>query len=180
MLNHKGTQPIRTQRLLLRQFTEDDGAEMYENWTGDEQVALYVSWHKHKNVEESKTIAKSWAYSYRFPHSYNWGIELDGRLIGNIAVVRLVERDLMCEVGFCLSRDYWNQGIMTEALKAVIEYLFSVGFHRVSCLHKVENSASGRVLQKAGMGFEGILKGYARRKDGGFSDSAVYGIINNN
>ena len=56
------------------------------------------------------------------------------------------------EIGFKLKRDYWNKGITTEALSAVMNFLFNeVGMHRITAKHDIENPASGIVLQKCGM-----------------------------
>jgi ribosomal-protein-alanine N-acetyltransferase len=69
-------------------------------------------------------------------------------------------------------------GLMSEALAAVMDYLFrEVGFHRVQARHDVDNPASGRVMQKCGMSFEGILKEAKLQREGRFSDLALYGAI---
>ncbi|HEY8392736.1 MAG TPA: GNAT family protein [Capillibacterium sp.] len=84
----------------------------------------------------------------------------------------------MCEIGYCLSKRYWNQGIMTEALKAVIAYLIKeVGFKRVQAVHQVENPASGRVMIKAGMKHEGRLRGYVLNNRNELVDCEMYAIL---
>ena len=84
-----------------------------------------------------------------------------------------------CEVGYCIGHDFWNKGITSEALSAVIQFLFEeVGLHRIMAKHDVENPASGEVMKKCGMTYEGRLKEYYLRQDGTYSDSLVYGILN--
>jgi ribosomal-protein-alanine N-acetyltransferase len=69
-------------------------------------------------------------------------------------------------------------GIMTEALLAVMDFLFSeVGMHRIAAFHDEQNDASGRVMQKAGMVYEGKLREDRMRKDGTYSDMCIYGIL---
>ena len=57
------------------------------------------------------------------------------------------------EIGYCLSRKYWNQGLMTEACKAFIKYLFDIGFTKVLIKAVVENIGSNRVIEKCGFKF---------------------------
>ena len=67
---------------------------------------------------------------------------------------------------------------MTEALSAVMDYLFdTVGFHRISLRHDIQNPASGRVMQKCGMRLEGITRGERKRADGSWADICNYGLL---
>ena len=91
-------------------------------------------------------------------------------LRGNIEKLKL-------EIGYVLSDYYWGRGIMPEAGKVVISYLFEEGFNRIQALHDEENPKSGRVMQKIGMEYEGTLKQYEKRSDGKFSNCKIYAII---
>ncbi len=83
-----------------------------------------------------------------------------------------------CEVGYCIGYDYWNKGFTSEALAAIMTYLFAeVGMHRIWAKHDVENPASGAVMQKCGMIYEGRFKEYYLRHDGTYSDALVYGMV---
>ena len=82
-----------------------------------------------------------------------------GKVIGNISVVKLNENTEAADIGYCMSKSYWGQGLMPEALTAVIKYLFDVvGLNRVAASHDVNNPKSGRVMDKTGMIQEGILR----------------------
>ena len=82
-----------------------------------------------------------------------------GKVIGNISVVRLIESIDAAEMGYCMSQAYWGQGLMPEALKTVMDYLFdTVGLNRIAACHDANNPKSGRVMEKAGMKLEGILR----------------------
>lgn len=179
MLNHKGTVTIETERLVLRRFTREDTSCIFENWANDADVCRYMRWTPHKDKEETGSILKSWLDSYKRESFYQWAITLKPKTepIGAIALFVVNESDLCGDVGYCIGKKYWGQGIMTEALKAVLNFAFtSVGFNRIEAYHSVKNPASGRVMQKAGMTFEGMAK-QKYRSIAGFEDSSMYSII---
>ena len=81
-------------------------------------------------------------------------------------------------MGYCMSTDYWNKGIMTEALNGVIHYLFcTVGVHRIQAEHDTMNPASGKVMSKCGMIYEGTKRKMVRNHDGEWVDLAQYSIL---
>lgn len=111
---------------------------------------------------------------------YNWSLELKdiGEIIGQISLVDLNEKYLSCEVAFTIGRSFWNKGLTTEGLNAIINYLFNeVGMNRIEARHNTLNIASGVVMQKVGMKFEGILRQVEINKHGEFYDLAVYSIL---
>lgn len=144
---------IKTERLLLRPFTESDAEAMYKNWTYDERVARYCRWYPHGSIEITEQLLNMYLNEASEGFDYRWGIELtDGsELIGCIDVVGISEDSKTAEVGYVLSYDYWNRGIMSEALEAVINKLFDDGFEVVCAEHHVDNIASGKVMEKCGM-----------------------------
>lgn len=131
-------------------------------------------------MEVTKEIIEQWISEYRNNNVYNWAIELKGigEIIGGISIVKLDEKNYSCEIGYCMSRKYWGKGIMSESLRAVINYLFSeVGFNRIAAKHDTNNIASGKVMIKSGMKYEGTLREVKVRDDKEFYDLAVYGIL---
>ena len=178
MLNHSGSRILHTERLVLRPYRPDDSAQIFGNWASDTKVADHVSWDIHSSVEMTQSLVKQWAESYASPTVYRWGIELEGILIGDIAVVRWQEKEESCEIGYCLGSLYWNRGLMTEALKRVIDYLMDdVGFRRIMLCHDTKNPASGRVMEKCGLKKEGVFREMKKRKDGTWMDVAFYAIL---
>jgi len=178
MLTHQGTQLLRTARLLLRPYTEHDADMMFANWANDEEVCRYLTWPPHGDIEVTRGIVRDWAACYGNDCYYHWGITLAGELIGDIAVVRWSEQNACAALGYCLGCQWWGRGIMTEALTAVTRYLLEqIGFHRIQLEHDRDNPASGRVMQKAGLRYEGCLQGGVRRRDGSFGDKCIYGAI---
>ena len=80
-------------------------------------------------------------------------------LNGDISLLSVDEKNEKAIVGYCLSRKHWRKGIMPEALEEVLRYLFAeVGFQRIESSHAVPNPASGRVMEKCGLLYEGTFR----------------------
>ena len=176
-LKHKGTVPIETIRLLLRRFRLEDANDMFRNWASDPEVCKYLSWGPYTEPGPCQRRVSAWVNSYDFHNTYVWAIELKGtsRVIGSSSVEISNDSIKSCEVGYCIGRPYWNRGIMTEALRAVMHFLFyEVGYRMIIAKHDVLNTASGRVMQKVGMEFVRLEKQVGKRKDGSYYDCAVY------
>lgn len=178
-MKHLGTKRIETSRLILRPFVMEDAEAMYRNWASDPEVTKYLTWPAHNSVEVSKMVLTDWAAAYEKPDSYQWAIELKeiGEPIGSISVVSHNDRAELAHIGYCLGKVWWGRGIMTEALQAVMNFLFDeVGVQRVESRHDPRNGGSGAVMRKCGMKFEGCL----RRSDWnnqGICDADWYAIL---
>lgn len=178
-MNHQGTAFLHTGRLLLRPYRDGDAEAMYLNWASDERVCRHLTWPPHESLAFTRRLVEDWTASAMNDHFYHWGITLEDQLIGDISVVRWSEQHQFAEIGYCLGYAWWGQGFMTEALASVIHYLFdTVGFHRVSLAHDTCNPASGRVMQKAGLQYEGTQWQALKRQDGTWADLALYSAIN--
>ena len=162
-----GMRIIETERLILRPFTLDDAPAMFERWASDPEVTRYLTWQPHPNVDVTRAYLAALVAKYPAGDSFDWAIDLKGvGVIGSIGVVGYREETEAAELGYCLSRAHWGQGIMPEALKAVLDFLFEeAGCLRVSAKHDIANPKSGRVMEKAGMKYEGTLRraGYNNR-----------------
>lgn len=180
MLEHKGTKELITKRLKLRRFILSDATSMYKNYANDERVTKFLSWKSYKCFEDVEDYLSDLIRQYDNLNVYHWAIEMDNDIIGSISTIAINDKNCNCEVGYCLGYDYWNKGITTEALNAVMSFLFSeVGIYRIMAKHDVENPSSGKVLQKCNMTYEGRLRDYYQRHDGTYSDSLVYSILRN-
>lgn len=178
MVSHKGTQEIHTKRLALRRFWEEDAPAMFKNWASDPEVTKYLTWQAHPRLEATKALLAAWSKRYETASVYNWAVEWQGELIGNISVTSAQEEHLSCEIGYCFGRAYWGKGFATEALIAVLDFLFGqVGFHRVTAVHDGANVASGRVMRKAGLRFEGTRRQAYRRRNGSYADIQCYALL---
>lgn len=149
MLNHKGTQEIRTERLLLRKIRAEDYHDMHQ-YMIKEEVAKYVTWNVHKSLAETKQLCAFWVSQYADNNKYHWAIVFENKVIGNLEIVQLI--DTTAFIGWQIDSDYWNMGIMTESGTAVRNYMFSeIGIDKLNAAHIRQNVGSGRVMQKIGM-----------------------------
>lgn len=154
MIIPNGSRPLETERLILRPFRESDGESMFKNWASDPMVTRYVTWEPHTDVSNTRALCKMWEDESKDPKSFRWAIVLKetGEPVGSIDIVALHEDELKGEIGYCSGQVCWGKGIMTEAFKAVMTYLFGeCGFESISGRYDVRNPASGRVMEKCGM-----------------------------
>ena len=144
---------IETERIILREFKLGDEYEMFSNWASDPEVVKYLTWPIHENIEVTKSIIQSWVNQYQDPTTIRFGITLKdtGDLVGGIDVVHYF--DGVPEVGYCIAKKCWNKGIMTEVFSAFRDYLFTLGFKKITIRAEVENIGSNRVIQKCGFKF---------------------------
>lgn len=173
---------IETERLILRKFKLDDAQQLFDNYGSHEVVTKFLTWKPHSSIEVTKDYLSNVVIpEYEQEYTYRWAIVLkeNNEVIGCIDVVHKNIPKTSAELGYVLSDYHWGKGIMPEAARAVIAYLFDEGFHRITAVHDVENPKSGRVMQKAGMEYEGTLRQYERRSDGHFCDCKLYSIIKN-
>jgi ribosomal-protein-alanine N-acetyltransferase len=180
MLNHLGTLKIETDRLILRKAEKEDYKEMYENWASDSEVTKYTTWPSHKNHYITQDVLKTWTESYFHKDYYQWVICLkeDNVLIGSISIMNIDEAMFNCEVGYCIGKKYWNSGITTEAFKSIIKIGFEeIGFERITARHDVDNTASGRVMVKCGLKYEGTLRRILKNNKGELVDCKYYSIL---
>ena len=162
-----GTQTLETQRLLLRRFVPSDAQAMYETWASDAAVTRFLRWQPHAHVEETRTLLTQWAAQYECGNFYNWAVvrKADNTLMGSIGAVPSEEDSAVLEPGYAFGRNFWGQGYATEALAAVVRYLFETEGHPVlSCCHAHANPASGCVMRKCG--FRHTRDGIYHKYDG--------------
>ncbi len=178
-MNHLGTIKLETKRLVLRQFQTSDLDDMYDNWCSDDKVTRYLTWPTHQSKLETKAVLDQWVSNNRDSQNYQWCIEIkdNHQAIGSIGVTAIAQNIGAVEIGYCISRKYWNQGITSEAFVAIIEFLFDqVEVNRIYAHHDIKNPNSGKVMVKSGLNYEGTLKAAAKNNTG-VCDVAVYGLL---
>lgn len=169
---------LETERLVLRRLTMHDAQDIFD-YSRDPLVAKHVLWSAHRTIGESKTYLRYMLRRYRMGEPASWGIELknSGKIVGTIGFMWIQTENAAAEVGYSLARNQWNQGIMTEALRAVIGYGFrSLHLNRIEAIHETDNPASGAVMRKCGMRFEGTLRQKLLNKSR-FVDVDLYAIL---
>ena len=171
-----GTQTLQTDRLILRRFMESDAEAMFQNWASSAENLTYVTWDPHSDVEVTRNSIHNWVASYANPNYYKWAIclkEKAEQVIGDNGIVDIHEEDLSCEIGYVLGKNYWGRGVMTEALKAVLDFCFTqAGFQKVRARYVSLNPASGRVMEKAGMSYLKTITNGVERK--GYLADLIY------
>lgn len=178
-MKHCGTQRLETKRLILRRFVNKDATAMYKNWASDNEVTKYLTWPAHSNQEVSRMVVEDWVKSYDREDYYQWAIVLKekGEPIGSIGVVHMNEDVSMVHIGYCIGKTWWHNGITSEALKAVMDFLFDVvDVNRIESRHDPQNPNSGRVMKKCGMKYEGTLRS-SDRNNQGICDACYYALL---
>ena len=179
-MNLIGTQVLTSNRLLLRPYVLEDAQWMFDNWASRPTHVTYVTWNAHENVEFTKKLLQEWVASYEQPDFLHWVVTFKDQpntVIGDISVVDISQAVQACELGYILSQDYWGRGLMTEALQTVMDFLFQkVDCNRITAHFATDNPASGRVMEKAGMKYEGTFRQAVNLK-GKLVDVCQYAIL---
>ena len=167
-----------TPRLRLRRLTMRDAQDIYR-YSRDPEVARHVLWDPHRSIGDSRAYLRYMLRRYRGHEPASWGIEYleTGRIIGTIGFMWIQEDNNAAEVGYSLARDCWGKGIMTEALRAVLQYGFDeMNLNRIEAQHETTNPASGAVMRKCHMQHEGTLRSRLFNK-GRYVDVELYAIL---
>jgi len=169
---------LETERLILRPLRMGDAGDLFA-YARDPEVSRHVLWDTHENIAQSRQFLRAAIRQYRrgMPGSFAIVLRASGRMIGTVGFMWVNTDYKSAEVGYSLSRDYWNQGMMTEALRAVIAFGFdTLRLNRIEAQHETDNPASGRVMENVGMRLEGTLRQRVRNK-GRFVDVRLYAIL---
>lgn len=182
-----GTVRLESNRLVLRRYRLDDAEELFSNYGSDPAVSRYVAWAPCETEEGTKEFLKMHVVRYDMDRDfYGWGIELkstasaDGKshLIGSCGIFNVDTGSRSGELGLSIGSRWWRQGLAAEAMRTVMKFAFrQAGFHRLYASHQEDNTASGRVMRKCGMHFEGILRDGQRNRDGSYSNLLLYGKL---
>lgn len=143
---------LTTERLILRPWRESDLKDFYE-YASVDGVGQMAGWSPHKDIEESRQILSRFIEG-----KHIFALEYQGKIIGSLGVEKYKEENYPQlaalqgrEIGYVLSKAHWGQGLMPEAVKAVIEWLFrEVQLDFIICGHFDWNSQSRRVIEKCG------------------------------
>ena len=151
---------LRTDRLTLRPFRESDLQDLYD-YARVDGVGQMAGWLPHKDLEESRRILDMFIREKK-----TLALEYQGKVIGSLGIDFYSEKDFPevsdlsgREIGYALSKDYWGQGLMPEAVQAVIGYLFEVeNLDFLICGHFERNSRSRRVIEKCGFRYSRTVR----------------------
>lgn len=170
---------LETERLSLRAPQLAD-AEVIQRMVSQYEIARYTLNIPHPYPENGVTewlerIEERMASGEKF-YNFMMILKTNAALIGSITI-NLEERHNRSEIGYWLDLPYWNQGYVTEASQRIIQFGFAdLGLQRICASYFTQNAASRRVMEKAGMQFEGVLRQHIQR-DGIFYDLGYCGIV---
>ena len=143
---------IETERLILRTWRDSDLQDFYE-YASVDGVGQMAGWLPHESIETTQMILDSF-----ITHKKTFALDIGGKVIGSLGIEsykedEFPELDTLCgrSIGYVLSKEYWGRGLMPEAVKAVIDYLFreeNLDFLFIS--HYAFNNQSRRVIEKFG------------------------------
>ena len=171
--------PIRTERLLLREFRPDDFADVHE-YARDPDVARFMDWGPNAGAETATFMERKWAEQALWPRDeVTLAIEdvADRKLIGSIRLAVSDRANLTGDFGYSLNSAYWRRGYATEAGRAMLDVGFRrLGLHRIWAECDVENLGSYGVMTKLGMRREAEFRD-GRLIKGQWRDRYLYAIL---
>jgi RimJ/RimL family protein N-acetyltransferase len=147
-----------TKSLRLRKPVLEDAEVIFRQYAQDPEVTKYLTWLPNRSIEETREFVRSCIAAWQAKRSFQWAI-LQKKRNQPIGMIGFRIDGHKWELGYVLARAYWGRGYMTEALKALVEWgLQQPEIYRLWAVCDVENPASARVMEKAGMRREGILR----------------------
>ena len=170
---------LETERLLLRKMRLDDAEAMFA-YASDPEVTRYVLWDTHRSIDDTEEFLRFATEGYERGDFGGWGVVLkdSGVFVGTCGLdAGYAPEHARAELGYVLSREHWGRGLMPEAARAVIRFGFvRMTLNRIEARCIAENAASARVMEKAGMTYEGTLREREFIK-GAYRDMKVYSIL---
>ena len=170
---------LETPDLIIRPMHMRDARDIFA-YASDPQVSRFVLWDPHRTLADTRAYIRYVRHGYRWGRPSSWAIvcKANSRVIGSIGIMAWSPVHHAAEIGYSLSREYWNRGLTTQALCTVIHSLFTAlpDLNRLEAQHDIRNPASGRVMEKCGMKYEGILRSRLYNKNE-FVDVALYAIL---
>lgn len=171
---------LETARFTLREVTIDDLAAVYKMMS-DKRVTRYFGRPPMTALDEAAARIVSMRNDFRDQQGVRWGIARreGGELLGTCGYWRLLKPHFRAEIGYELDPACWGQGVMPEALGAIVGYGFeTMGLHSIEANIDPENTGSRRVLEKLGFEREALLRdSYYLPHEQRFSDTATYSLL---
>ncbi|MRN56103.1 GNAT family N-acetyltransferase [Paenibacillus monticola] len=169
---------LETERLVLRQLTQNDSIEIFQYFSLDE-VTKFYDLESFTNIEQAEELIQKWNQRFESNQAIRWGITLksENKVIGTCGFHGWMKNHYKAEIGYELTPKYWRQGFMTEVIEKVIEYGFNdLGLNRIEAFVEPGNMGSRKVLGKIEFTEEGTLKEhfYWRNR---FVDTVIYALL---
>lgn len=163
---------IETERLLIRPFDMSDIGDFYE-YAAQPDVGPNAGWKPHESLEETRGILERFSAN---PHENAIVSKANGKVIGSVGVYP-DDTGKIFTIGYVMNHNYWGKGLMTEAVKAIIEEIFRTSdAENVTIKHFPFNDRSRRVIEKCGLKYVRTETGTFSRYDGTLLDECVWNI----
>ncbi len=169
---------LETTRLILRQLHSSDAPAIFHYFSKDE-VMKYYDLETFTELEQAENIISLFNERFLAKQGIRWGIthKADDVVIGTCGYHNVNKEHSKAEIGYELSPEYWQQGIMSEAIQAIVAFGFSQwNLNRIEAFINPENEGSRKLLTKMGLREEGFLKEYFFEK-GCFVDAVIFAIL---
>ena len=169
---------LETDRLILRQVTNDDAKSLL-TYFSDTDVMRYYGLEPFKSIDDALDEISWYKSIFEKGTGIRWGISLKGsdKIIGSCGFFNRAVEHSRTEIGYELSKEYWGKGIAGEALESVVKYGFqNLQLERIEALVEPANVASLKLLDKMGFEKEGLLRHY-EFTCGKFDDLYIYSIL---
>ena len=177
-MNYVEIPRLETRRLTLRKLRLDDSQIYFERIGSSIDVTNGMLWEPHRDVSESRASIEKALRRYEAGKCYRWAIALpsDDSVIGVIELLAFNEEKETCSFAYMLGREFWGKGYATEVLEKALDFAFAVlGVKQVDVDHFTTNPASGAVMRKVGMKYQGTVpEKYEKR--GKMLDADQYSI----
>jgi ribosomal-protein-alanine N-acetyltransferase len=169
---------LTTNRLSLRQIQPQDAEDIFATLSDEEAMRFYGN-EPHHSLEDTFALIDHIQARYARWEAIRWGITLKGtnRVLGSCSFHHFDSGFHRAETGYELNRAYWGQGIMKEAVSAILTFGFNeLGLHRIEAIIDLANERSKGLLLKLGFTYEGFLRQryYFR---GHFEDEHFFGLL---
>lgn len=164
-LRYFSTKPFETERLICRPFKHEDLEDMFKNWAADPNIQHEYGEPVYETVPQVRELLEKYIESYKNPDFYRWAIveKSCGENIGQIAFCKVYPDCRTAEIEYCIGKRFWGKGYAGEALAGLIDFTFkNTDFLKLEAYHRVENTKSGRVLEKSQMYITDTVERFAR------------------
>ena len=169
---------LKTENLLLRKIALADAQDMFE-YSSMPKVTDFLKWAPHTDVRQAAVFIEKTLLQYETQENWLWGIvsRQDAKLIGVVRMFNIDFEEQRGELSWILNPHYSGKGFATEAVRAILAYLFDkLCFERVQAKCISTNTASERLMQRCGMTYEGSFRRGTKVK-GAFCDLKYYSIL---
>ena len=174
---------LTTDRLLMREFSVADIPAVFEMLSRAD-INEWLETDPMQSIEEAEARVRGRTGLFKDKMGFRWALTQRSdsrRVIGSCGYFSVRRGTATVEAGYELHPDFWRQGIMTEALQAMVDFSFGaqelMPVHRIEALVSPGNTGSIRLLEKQGFVREGLRREFGFWK-GRYQDVYMYALLN--